>query len=107
METPKHILDILNENNAAQGWPLCTDDDEVLECLRELPQLDRVETGRSRWWTNYGVVVRCGSRCIQFRDAESDDRTASEAGWEFRPDLIREVKEVREMVEVVKYVAIT
>lgn len=104
MKTPKQVLEILNKHNEANGWDLCEDDAAVLEVLREMPEVSRKQTGRSRWWTNYAVIVKVGGAFLKYYDAQSDDRTAQEAGWVFDPASVAEVVPVKEMVEVVKYV---
>ena len=93
------IKEYLEKFNADNGYG--TSDKDIIETLLEEEEVYRETLTKHRWWIGIFVVVDVGGKLIGYDWAETTgDNTAEEAGWEFDPESICEVKtqEVKQII---------
>ena len=75
----------------SKGWT--NDNEGVIEVITEAKEVWSGDEEEHRHWIEYTKVVEINGMFIQFTDAKgAGDQGIYDAGWEFDPDSICEVK---------------
>lgn len=76
-----------------------TDEDTLIEVIREGKRVYRGEIADRRWWKEYQYVVDVDGMLIGYVYAEANrDESVQELGWEFDPASICEMRAVEKTV---------
>ena len=94
-----HVIGYAKKN----GWE--TDDDSLIEIIREGKEVWEGDEDERRHWIEYTRVVEVDGMFISFASAKgAGDIGVYDAGWEFDPATITEV--VPQKIETTVYVAV-
>lgn len=95
----KKIEKILEDEYKRDGYGIWENDDELLELLRNYEVLHEERISEYRWWNTYRYVIKVGDTYIGYIHAETTgDMGASEAGYDFEPNSICEMKPIQKTI---------
>jgi len=90
---------------ARHDWS--TEDDTLVEILFEANTVWFGDDEKHRWWILFRRVVEVEGMFIAFTDCKNTgDNSPRDAGWEFDPSTIEEVKPRTRTVEITEYVPV-
>ena len=95
------FLEGICKKNGYEKWK---DDNELLDLLRDYNALYEERISEHRWWNTFWYVIKMEDKYIGYVYAETTgDMSPREAGWEFDPDSICEMKpQIKTIVTYVK-----
>jgi len=91
----KKVEKLLVDECKKCGYGIWENDDELLELLRDYKVIYKEEISQHRWWNTFWYVIKIKDTYIGYVYAETTgDMGASEAGYDFDPDSICEMKPI-------------
>jgi thymidylate synthase len=99
------VREFLKGINEKEGF--AADDKSLIETLTEGKRVWDGDDDEHRHWIEFTRVVQIEDRFFSFGWAKgAGDQGIYDAGWEFDPDTIQEVVQVKKVVEVTEYVPV-
>ena len=93
----KLLKDYCNEGKDPIGEP--KNAEELLETLRNFSVLHKEMISEHRWWNEYRYTIKIKGTYIGYIYAETTgDMSASEAGYDFDPDSICEMEQIKKTI---------
>jgi len=97
----KKIEKLLEDDEKKDGYDKWKNDDELLEVLRNNKMLFEEKISEHRWWNEHRYIIKVGDVYIGYIYAETTgDMSPREAGYEFDPDSICEMKPIQKTITV-------
>ncbi len=82
-----------------KGYEKWLNDGELLEILRNFDVLHKKMISEHRWWNEYRYTIKVDDTYIGYVYAETTgDKSASETGYDFDPDLICEMEQIERTI---------
>ena len=91
----KKIEKILKDECQKDACGIWETSEGLLDLLRDFDVLAKIDPEESRWWVEYRYIIKVKDTYIGYVYAETTgDMNAWEAGYEFDPDSVCEMKAV-------------
>ena len=95
----KKIEEFLEKEEKKNGWNKWEDNNELLELLRNYDVLHEEKISEHRWWFTCRYTIKVGDTYIGYVYAKTTgDMSPSEAGYDFDPDSICEMKPIQKTI---------
>ena len=93
------IEKLLEDDLKKDGFKKWENDDELLRVLRDFDELHKELISEHRWWNEYRYTIKIEDTYVGYIYAETTgDMNAQEAGYDFEPDSICEMKQIEKTI---------